>query len=187
MKHSYSNDDTCFSIDVIEEILEEDFDSLLNEGSKILHSIKGTVLEEKLFAEFDEFMAMTANENFESESNIEEQPFEKIPLTPITRSKHLLKNLLRILNLNLFLITWNMYSWKNPLFFLPWVSPIHRVPKKGGITVVTNERNELVLTRTVTGWREGMVLGHKVSEAGLEVDKAKIAVISKLPPPTNIK
>nr|GEX47115.1 reverse transcriptase domain-containing protein [Tanacetum cinerariifolium] len=29
MKHSYSNDDTCFSIDVINEILEEDFDALL--------------------------------------------------------------------------------------------------------------------------------------------------------------
>ncbi|GKD48014.1 reverse transcriptase domain-containing protein [Tanacetum coccineum] len=35
--------------------------------------------------------------------------------------------------------------------------------------------------------KEGIVLGHKVSEAGLEVDKAKIKVISKLPPPTNIK
>ncbi|GJW73341.1 reverse transcriptase domain-containing protein [Tanacetum coccineum] len=33
-----------------------------------------------------------------------------------------------------------------------WVSPIHCVPKKGGITVVTNENNELVPTRTVTGW-----------------------------------
>ncbi|GKD16649.1 reverse transcriptase domain-containing protein, partial [Tanacetum coccineum] len=38
MKHSYSNDDTCFSIDVIDEIFEEDFDALLDEGSKILHS-----------------------------------------------------------------------------------------------------------------------------------------------------
>ncbi|GKA56766.1 hypothetical protein Tco_0755838 [Tanacetum coccineum] len=63
MKHSYSNDDTCFSIDVIDEILEEDFDALLNEGSKILHSIKGTLLKKEIFAEFDEFMAMTANEN----------------------------------------------------------------------------------------------------------------------------
>ncbi|GJV03258.1 reverse transcriptase domain-containing protein [Tanacetum coccineum] len=35
--------------------------------------------------------------------------------------------------------------------------------------------------------KEGIVLGHKVSEADLEVDKAKIDVISKLPPPTNIK
>nr|GEU67312.1 reverse transcriptase domain-containing protein [Tanacetum cinerariifolium] len=35
--------------------------------------------------------------------------------------------------------------------------------------------------------KEGIVLGYKVSGAGLEVDKAKIDVISKLPPPTNIK
>ncbi|GJS35166.1 reverse transcriptase domain-containing protein [Tanacetum coccineum] len=35
--------------------------------------------------------------------------------------------------------------------------------------------------------KEGIVLGHKVSSAGLEVDKAKIDVILKLPPPTNIK
>nr|GEV57581.1 reverse transcriptase domain-containing protein [Tanacetum cinerariifolium] len=34
---------------------------------------------------------------------------------------------------------------------------------------------------------EGIVLGHKVSSAGLEVDKEKIKVISKLPPPTNMK
>ncbi|GKC86270.1 reverse transcriptase domain-containing protein [Tanacetum coccineum] len=47
MKHSYSNDDTCFSIDVIGEILEEDFDALIDEGSEILHSIEGTFLEEK--------------------------------------------------------------------------------------------------------------------------------------------
>ncbi|GJT72589.1 hypothetical protein Tco_1031875 [Tanacetum coccineum] len=78
MKHSYSNDDTCFSIDVIDEILEEDFDALLDECSEILHSIKGTILEEKLFAEFDEFMAMTADKKFESEYDTEESPFEKI-------------------------------------------------------------------------------------------------------------
>ncbi|GKF77860.1 hypothetical protein Tco_0230330, partial [Tanacetum coccineum] len=76
MKHSYSNDDTCFNIDVIDKILEEYFDALLNEGSEILHSIKGTILTETLFAEFDEFMAMTAEENFESEYDTEEPPFE---------------------------------------------------------------------------------------------------------------
>ncbi|GJY33422.1 DNA-directed DNA polymerase [Tanacetum coccineum] len=78
MKHSYSNDDTCFSIDVIYEILEEDFDALLDEGSEILHSIEGTILEEKLFAEFNEFIAMNIEEKSESESNTEEPPFEKI-------------------------------------------------------------------------------------------------------------
>ena len=35
----------------------------------------------------------------------------------------------------------------------PWVSPVHGVPKKGGFTVIRNERNELIPTRTVTGWK----------------------------------
>ncbi|GJR87290.1 reverse transcriptase domain-containing protein [Tanacetum coccineum] len=176
-----------------------------------------------------------------------------------------------------------------PIADSPWVSPIHCVPKKGGITVVTNKNDELVPTRTITGWRvcidyrklneatakdhfplpfmdqmlerlagnkyfyfldgfsgcmlaifhdmieesvevfmddfsvfgnsfdtclnnldkifqrckdahlvlnwekchfivkEGIVPGHKVSSSGLEVDKVKIDVISKLPPPANIK
>nr|GEV48631.1 DNA-directed DNA polymerase [Tanacetum cinerariifolium] len=34
-----------------------------------------------------------------------------------------------------------------------WVSPIQCVPKKGGITVVANENNELIPTRLVSGWR----------------------------------
>nr|GEX52871.1 reverse transcriptase domain-containing protein [Tanacetum cinerariifolium] len=34
-----------------------------------------------------------------------------------------------------------------------WVSPIHCVPKKGGMIVVANENNELISTRLVTGWR----------------------------------
>nr|GEZ88077.1 reverse transcriptase domain-containing protein [Tanacetum cinerariifolium] len=114
-----------------------------------------------------------------------------------------------------------------PISDSPWVSPIHCVPKKGGMTVIKNDENELVPTRLVTGWRvcidyrklneatrkdhfpllfmdqmcedtklalnwekshfmvkEGIVLGHKISKNGIEVDKAKIEVISKLPHPT---
>ncbi|GKA38969.1 reverse transcriptase domain-containing protein, partial [Tanacetum coccineum] len=122
------------------------------------------------------------------------------------------------------------------------------VLKKGGMTLVKNEKDELIPQRTVTGWRicidypifheliedsmevfmddfsifgssfdhclknlkkilkrceetnlvlnwkkchfmvkEGIVLGHKVSGSGIEVDKAKIKEISKLPYPTNVK
>ena len=34
---------------------------------------------------------------------------------------------------------------------------------------------------------EGIVLGHKVSSKGLEVDKSKVEVIEKFPPPLNVK
>ncbi|GKE50351.1 reverse transcriptase domain-containing protein, partial [Tanacetum coccineum] len=109
-----------------------------------------------------------------------------------------------------------------PISDSPWVSPIHCVPKKGGMTVVENEYNELIPTRLVTGWcvcidylklndttrkdhfpprkdhipevhdghfmvKEGIVIGHKISMSGFEVDKAKVDVIAKLPHPTPVK
>ena len=40
-----------------------------------------------------------------------------------------------------------------PISDSSWVSPVHVVPKKGGTTVIKNEKNELIPTRTVTGWR----------------------------------
>ncbi|GKA74771.1 hypothetical protein Tco_0781073 [Tanacetum coccineum] len=241
MKHSYSNDDTCFSIDVIDEILKEDFDALLDEGSKILHSIEGTLLEEEIFSEFDEFMAMTADENSEFKSDTEEPPFKKITINTdckiktsldepptdlelkplpgnleyvfleepsflpvITSSKLSTQNkskLVSVLKKHKEAFAWKttnipgiyssfckhkiqlLYEKKpvvqkqrrlNPnmqevvkkeifklldvgIIYLiadsPWVSPIHCVPKKGGITVVTNKNDELVPTRTVMGWR----------------------------------
>ncbi|GJR24205.1 reverse transcriptase domain-containing protein [Tanacetum coccineum] len=87
-----------------------------------------------------------------------------------------------------------------PIFDSPWVSPVHCVPKKGGITVVENEDNELIPTRHVPNVHdghfsrydrgnngEGIVLGHKISKSGIEVDRAKVDVIAKLPHPTSIK
>ncbi|GKA89301.1 hypothetical protein Tco_0811113 [Tanacetum coccineum] len=35
--------------------------------------------------------------------------------------------------------------------------------------------------------KEGIVLGHKISKSGIEVDRAKIDVIAKLPHPTTVK
>nr|GEV38514.1 reverse transcriptase domain-containing protein [Tanacetum cinerariifolium] len=103
-----------------------------------------------------------------------------------------------------------------PISESPWVSLVHCVPKKGGFTIVENEENELILTLLVTGWhvcidyqkmlkrcedtnlglnwekshfmvKEGIVFGHKISKNGIEVDKAKVDVIAKLPHPTTVK
>ncbi|GJV42219.1 reverse transcriptase domain-containing protein [Tanacetum coccineum] len=181
-----------------------------------------------------------------------------------------------------------------PISDSPWVSRVYCVPKKGGMTVVENEDNELIPTRLVTGWRvcidyrklndatrkdhfplpfmdqmldrlagneyyyfldgfseyfqipidpqnqekttslslmgrlptdvcllvyvmlrarskdkmlkrcedtklvlnwekchfmvkEGIVLGHKISKSGIEVNRAKVDVIAKLPHPTSVK
>ncbi|GJY44043.1 reverse transcriptase domain-containing protein [Tanacetum coccineum] len=200
MKHSYSNDDTCFSIDVIDKILEEYFDALLDEGNKIFHSIEGTLLEKEIFSEFDEFMAMTADEDFESEFDTEEPPFKKITINTDYKIKTSLEEPPTDLELKplpddleyvfleeppflLVIISSKLsaqnksklvyilkkhkeaFAWKMtdnpgicPSFYTGIIypiadSPIHCVTKKGGIIVVTNENDELVPTRTVTGWR----------------------------------
>ena len=40
-----------------------------------------------------------------------------------------------------------------PISDSSWVSPVQCVPKKGRFIVAPNENNELIPTRTVTGWR----------------------------------
>ncbi|GKE15273.1 reverse transcriptase domain-containing protein [Tanacetum coccineum] len=97
-----------------------------------------------------------------------------------------------------------------PISDSPWVSPIHCVPKKGGMTVVTNEDNELIPTRLVTGWRvcidyrklndatrkdhfplpfmDQMLEPIRSLRSGIEVwIRAKVEVIAKLPLPTSVK
>ena len=49
-------------------------------------------------------------------------------------------------------------KWLNASFIYAisdsrWVSPVHVVPKKGGFTMIRNEKNELIPTRTMTRWR----------------------------------
>ncbi|GJZ52555.1 reverse transcriptase domain-containing protein [Tanacetum coccineum] len=123
MKHSYSNDDTCFSIDVIDEILEEDFDALLDED---IPGICPSFCKHKIQLLDD-----------------------KKPV--VQKQRRLNPNMQEVVKKEIvkLLDTGIIY----PIADSPWVSPIHCVPKKGGITVVTNENDELVPTRTVTGWR----------------------------------
>ncbi|GKD87624.1 hypothetical protein Tco_1358778 [Tanacetum coccineum] len=51
-----------------------------------------------------------------------------------------------------------------PISDSSWVSPIHVVPKKGGMTVVLNDNNELIPSHTVTGWRV-CIDYHKLNDA----------------------
>ncbi|GJQ89198.1 reverse transcriptase domain-containing protein [Tanacetum coccineum] len=158
MKHSYSNDDICFSIDVIDEILEEDFDAPLDEGRKILYSIEGTPLEDKIFAKFDKI-------------SLEERPTD-LELKPLL--DHL------------------EYAFLEEPSFLPVIisSQLSKQNKDKLIVVLKRHKQAFALKTThnldanlVLNWekchfivKEGIVLGQKVSEAGHEVDKAKIEV-----------
>nr|GFC63112.1 DNA-directed DNA polymerase [Tanacetum cinerariifolium] len=61
-------------------------------------------------------------------------------------------NLINVLKTRKKAISWKLTDIKG-IDPNPWVSPIHCVPKKGGMTVIKNDENELVPTRLVTGWR----------------------------------
>ncbi|GKE24156.1 reverse transcriptase domain-containing protein [Tanacetum coccineum] len=95
-----------------------------------------------------------------------------------------------------------------PISDSPWVSPVHCVPKRGGMTVVENEDNELIPTRltkrrlpllalmgrlptdvclSVYVMLQARSKGHKISKSGIEVDRAKVDVIAKLLHPTSVK
>ncbi|XP_073222429.1 uncharacterized protein [Cicer arietinum] len=61
------------------------------------------------------------------------------------------EKLLRILRKHKGAIGWSIEDLKgiSPTFYSPWVSPVQVVPKKGGTTVITNKKNELIPTRTM--------------------------------------
>jgi hypothetical protein len=40
-----------------------------------------------------------------------------------------------------------------PIFDSEWVSLVQVVPKKGGMVLIRNEKNELITRRTITSWR----------------------------------
>ncbi|GJV67038.1 reverse transcriptase domain-containing protein [Tanacetum coccineum] len=226
MKHSYLNDDTY-------------------EGSKILHSIKGTILEEEIFAEFDELMAMTADENSDSESDTKDPLFEKITINtdykiktsleepptdlelkplpdnleyvfleepfflPVIISSQLSKEKKKNSYLSLkaqasLCLENNRYSWCMLAIFHDMIEESVEVFMddfsvfENSFDTCLNNLDKMLQrckdAHLVLNWekchfifKEGIMLKHKVSSAGLEVEKVKIDVISKLPPPTNIK
>ncbi|GKC69427.1 reverse transcriptase domain-containing protein, partial [Tanacetum coccineum] len=221
MKLLYSNDDKCFSIDFIDEILDDDFDALLDEGSKILYSIEGTPLEEKIFSEFDEFITINIEEKTKPEINEEEIPFEKITFDVDYKIKKSLKEPPTDLELKPLPDHLEYAFLEEPFLLLViFSSQLFEQNKEKLISILKRHKQTFSWKTTnipesvevfmddfsicgnyfdnclhnldkmlkrckdeslVLNWekcyfmvKEGIVLRHKESGAGLEVDKAKI-------------
>ena len=50
-------------------------------------------------------------------------------------------------------LKWIYVGFIDVISYSSWVSPMQVVPKKVGMTVVKNEKNKLIPTLTITGWR----------------------------------
>ncbi|GJS42688.1 reverse transcriptase domain-containing protein [Tanacetum coccineum] len=72
MHHSHVNDDTCFRMDVIDEITEDELDTLLDDSKPFLNTSE-KISETSLDKEFDEFMSGNVQEDEVKDD------FEKLP------------------------------------------------------------------------------------------------------------
>ncbi|GKC52173.1 reverse transcriptase domain-containing protein [Tanacetum coccineum] len=85
MQHSHSNDDTCFNIDVIDEVTEEELDALLQDSNPFMSTSK-KINETDLYIEFAEFIEVKFKEYLKDEEEADED-FEELTLEEKLRIK----------------------------------------------------------------------------------------------------
>ncbi|GKD41053.1 hypothetical protein Tco_1261260 [Tanacetum coccineum] len=85
MQHCHSNDETRFRTDVIDEVTEEELDSLLDDSKPFL-SISEKINKTSIDKEFKEFMAVDVKEILEQMEEVEDN-FKELPLEDKLRIK----------------------------------------------------------------------------------------------------
>ncbi|CAN6581475.1 unnamed protein product [Malus baccata var. baccata] len=86
-------------------------------------------------------------------------------------------------------------STRNDHFPLPFIDQmLERLARYNQIPIAPEDQEKITETNLVLNWekchfmvKHGIMLGHLISSKGIEVGKAKIEVIVKLPPPTSVK
>ncbi|GJU81641.1 reverse transcriptase domain-containing protein [Tanacetum coccineum] len=147
IKRPPTEDDECYEIDDLDDtinveaqelLVKEEPDSFLSRGLE--KSIDQSDLEGY------ELVKCKTENDFKSEEPIRRIASINMPY-PVVQE---IAEPAKIEREHLYSASANEIDKKKPD---SWVSPIHIVPKKGGMTVVLNDDNELILSLTVTRWR----------------------------------
>nr|GEW98602.1 reverse transcriptase domain-containing protein [Tanacetum cinerariifolium] len=166
MKHSHSNDDTCFSINVIDKILEEDFDSLLEEGYFQIPIDPNDQEKTTFTCPFGTYAYRRMHFGLCNAP----ATFQRCKLAIF---HDMIEELVKVFMDDIFVFGNSFKTYLNNLDkMLQHCKDAHLV---------------LNWEKCLSMVKEGIVLGHKVASARLKVEKAKIDVISKPPPHSNIK
>nr|GEU62253.1 reverse transcriptase domain-containing protein [Tanacetum cinerariifolium] len=222
MQHSHVNDDTCFRMDVIDEITDDKLDDLLDDSKPFLNTSE-KISETPLDKEFDEFIyplgksdALRVKKG--GMSVVTNEDNELVPTRTVTGWRVCIDYPDQ--EKTTFTCPYGTYAYKRMPFgicnapttfqrcmivifqdtletfmevfmedFLVFGDSFDSCLNKIEQMLIQCKQAHLVLNweKSYLMVTEGMVLGHKVSRKGLEVDKAKIDVIAKLPPSINVK
>ncbi|GJR10728.1 reverse transcriptase domain-containing protein [Tanacetum coccineum] len=198
-RYSSTNEKSVNRIDIIDEVCEEYAPELLGFSNKssggnptptsepltsefILEEIEAYLKDDSISPEIDHANCDPEGDICLIENLLNNDPFQLPPMDlkqgEIIKAKSSMEEPLELelKDLPSHCGKYDTHTHRRTMTsYHPWVSPVHCVPKKGGITVVANEENELIPTR------------HKISKSGIEVDRAKVDVIAKLPHPTTVK
>ncbi|XP_022889140.1 uncharacterized protein LOC111404580 [Olea europaea var. sylvestris] len=150
--------DTCCQVDVLEELMTDTFETehqIVLCEAEIAQS--GATSAEKIECVVNLAKQPIGRRHWQYESlgdnpsppvpSVEKAPtFELKPLPLHLRYAYLGDSTI------LSVITANDMTREEKNCWSSWVSLVHIVPKKGGITVEKNENNELIPTRLLTGW-----------------------------------
>nr|GEV53208.1 reverse transcriptase domain-containing protein [Tanacetum cinerariifolium] len=168
MKHSYSNDDTCFSIDVIDEILEKDFDALLDEV------VKSSIPLKEPSSKKNSLYFQIPIDPMDQEKTTFTCPFgiyayRRMPFglcnAPATFQRCMLAIFHDMIEESVKVFMDDIFVFGNS--FDNRLNNLDKILQrcKDAHLVLNWEKCHFMV-------KEGIVLGHKVSEAGLTVNKA---------------
>ncbi|CAA7028608.1 unnamed protein product [Microthlaspi erraticum] len=161
LRYAFLGPNSTYPVIVNQELTPPQLTSLLNELRKFRRAIGYSLEDIKGIS--PELCTHRIHLDNESKGSIEHQRRLNPNLKEVVK-----KEILKLLDAGVIY----------PISDSTWVSPVHCVPKKGGITVVKNEKDEMIPTRTITGHR--MCIDYRKLNAATRKDHFPLPFIDQM-------